>query len=162
MSELTLILLRLGFLALLWIFVLIRDRRDALATCSARESPAGRTRQARGASRPPSPPKPAKPKARPQGHRTHARVVEGRSPARRSAGHRADHHRPRADSTLVLDDDYASNRHARISPHEAGWFVEDLGSTNGTYVERTRITEPTRVPLGTPVRIGKTILELRK
>jgi pSer/pThr/pTyr-binding forkhead associated (FHA) protein len=40
--------------------------------------------------------------------------------------------------------------------------IEDLGSTNGTYVQRTRVTAPLRVPLGTPIRIGKTVLELRK
>ena len=43
-----------------------------------------------------------------------------------------------------------------------GWFVEDLGSTNGTYVGTARITQPTTLTLGTQVRIGKTILELRK
>ena len=42
------------------------------------------------------------------------------------------------------------------------WFVEDLGSTNGTYVGSVRITQPTTIGLGIQVRIGKTILELRK
>ena len=65
------------------------------------------------------------------------------------------------DSTLKLDDDYASTRHARISQQGDDWYVEDLGSTNGTYLERNKVTGPTRVPLGTPVRIGKTVIELR-
>ena len=66
------------------------------------------------------------------------------------------------DSTLVLDDDYASGRHARLYPKDGTWYVEDLGSTNGTYVDRQKVTAPTPVPLGVPVRIGKTALELRK
>jgi pSer/pThr/pTyr-binding forkhead associated (FHA) protein len=65
------------------------------------------------------------------------------------------------DSTLVLDDDYASTRHARIAMQGEEWYVEDLGSTNGTYLDRAKVTGPTRVPLGVPVRIGKTVIELR-
>ena len=66
------------------------------------------------------------------------------------------------DSTLVLDDDYASNKHARIYPSDGQWLVEDLGSTNGTYLDRDRVHGPTPVPLGVPIRIGKTVFELRK
>ena len=66
------------------------------------------------------------------------------------------------DSTLVLTDDYASTRHARLVPDETAWLVEDLGSTNGTYLDRTRLTAAMVLPVGTPVRIGKTVVELRK
>jgi pSer/pThr/pTyr-binding forkhead associated (FHA) protein len=67
------------------------------------------------------------------------------------------------DSTIVLDDDFASSRHARLYPDSSGsWVVEDLGSTNGTYLDRTKISSPTPVPAGVPIRIGKTVLELRK
>ncbi|KXO94293.1 hypothetical protein AXK56_20855 [Tsukamurella pulmonis] len=65
------------------------------------------------------------------------------------------------DSTLVLNDDYASTRHARLARDGDDWYVEDLGSTNGTYLARNKVTTPTRVPLGTPVRVGKTVIELR-
>ena len=65
------------------------------------------------------------------------------------------------DSTLVLTDDYASSRHARISPRGPDWFVEDLGSTNGTYLDRSKVTTAVRVPIGTPVHVGKTVIELR-
>ncbi|MFC4005190.1 FHA domain-containing protein [Prauserella oleivorans] len=65
------------------------------------------------------------------------------------------------DSTLVLDDDYASTRHARLSLRGDEWYVEDLGSTNGTYLDRAKVTAPLRVPLGVPIRIGKTVIELR-
>ena len=58
----------------------------------------------------------------------------------------------------MLDDDYASNRHARVYPNNGEW----LGSTNGTYLDRDRVAAPTPVPLGVPIRIGKTVFELRK
>ncbi|MGZ4591171.1 MAG: FHA domain-containing protein FhaB/FipA [Actinomycetes bacterium] len=67
-----------------------------------------------------------------------------------------------AENTLVLDDDYVSGRHARLFPHEGAWVVEDLGSTNGTYLGRARLTSPMVVPVGSQVRVGKTVLELRK
>ena len=66
------------------------------------------------------------------------------------------------DSTVVLTDDYASTRHARLVPGEGAWLVEDLGSTNGTFLGTTKVTRPTPVPLGQPIRIGKTALELRR
>jgi pSer/pThr/pTyr-binding forkhead associated (FHA) protein len=66
------------------------------------------------------------------------------------------------DATLVLNDDYASTRHARLFPQDGQWIVEDLGSTNGTYLDRQKVTQPTPVPPGVPIRIGKTVLELRK
>jgi pSer/pThr/pTyr-binding forkhead associated (FHA) protein len=64
--------------------------------------------------------------------------------------------------TLVLDDDFASGRHARLFPQDGGWAVEDLGSTNGTVLGGVRVAEPTRVDLGVPVRVGRTVLELRR
>ena len=66
------------------------------------------------------------------------------------------------DAAIRLEDDYVSTRHARIAASGDQWFVEDLGSTNGTYIGTVRITQPTTITLGTQVRIGKTILELRK
>lgn len=65
------------------------------------------------------------------------------------------------DSTLVLDDDYASSRHARLTQQGQEYFLEDLGSTNGTYLDRARVTTPTPVPVGVPIRIGRTVIELR-
>ena len=65
------------------------------------------------------------------------------------------------DSTLVLSDDYASERHARLSKRGDDWYVEDLGSTNGTFLDRGKVTTAVRAPLNTPIRIGKTVIELR-
>src|SRR5260370_35614190 len=65
------------------------------------------------------------------------------------------------DSTLVLTDDYASTRHARLSPRGSEWYVGDLGSTNGTYLDRAKGTTALRPPMGTPVRIGQRVRQLR-
>ena len=66
------------------------------------------------------------------------------------------------EATLVLDDDYASGRHARIYPQDGRWYVEDLASTNGTFLGRERISSPTPLSVGSSLRIGQTVIELRK
>ena len=67
------------------------------------------------------------------------------------------------DSTLVLTDDFASSRHARLTNRSGQWYVEDLGSTNGTFAGQKRITDgPLKLDIGTTLRIGTTVLELRK
>ena len=63
---------------------------------------------------------------------------------------------------LVLDDTYVSQMHARIFAKDGGFRVEDLGSTNGTYLNRRRITSPTQLQRGDQLKIGKTVLEMRK
>jgi pSer/pThr/pTyr-binding forkhead associated (FHA) protein len=67
------------------------------------------------------------------------------------------------ESTLVLDDDYASGRHARIYPEDGAWYVEDLGSTNGTFSGPRRVTDaPLRLDVGSTLKIGTTVLEMRR
>lgn len=150
MPELVLQLTRAGFLALLWLFVLVALRvvRSDLYAASGLRSvlPMGRAVTRSGRRRT------ARQLVVTQGALAGTRVTLDSRPILIG---RAD------DSTLVLDDDYASTRHARISLQGDEWYVEDLGSTNGTYLDRTRVTGPTRVPLGVPIRIGKTVLELR-
>ena len=65
------------------------------------------------------------------------------------------------EATLVLEDDYASGRHARLFPQGSRWFIEDLGSTNGTYLGGNQLTRALPVDPGVPVRICKTVIELR-
>jgi pSer/pThr/pTyr-binding forkhead associated (FHA) protein len=64
-------------------------------------------------------------------------------------------------SNLVLDDEFTSGRHAQIVPRDGQWYVEDLGSTNGTFVGRRRVEGPVRIEVGTPLRVGQTRMELR-
>jgi pSer/pThr/pTyr-binding forkhead associated (FHA) protein len=69
----------------------------------------------------------------------------------------------RADKcSVVLDDTYVSQVHARIFKRGDSYMIEDMGSTNGTYVNRRRITAAAELQRGDQVKIGKAVLELRK
>jgi Inner membrane component of T3SS, cytoplasmic domain len=161
MNALELTLVRIGFLAVLWLFVIAAVgvvRTDLFGQGSSRRKRAGTI----------PPPRPAKVKpvrqARPARSAPQQLLVTAGALAGTSLGltdqqitiGRAD------DATLVLSDDYASTRHARLFPQDGQWLVEDLGSTNGTYLDRQKVTQPTPVPVGVPIRIGKTVLELRR
>jgi len=67
-----------------------------------------------------------------------------------------------SDSSLVIRDDYTSTHHARLMLWNDDWMIQDLDSTNGTFLAGTRVVVPTPVPLGTPVKIGATSFELRR
>ncbi len=150
MPELVLQLTRAGFLVLLWMFVVAAlrvVRSDIFAASGLRATLPSR--------RPPSRlsrNRAARQLLVTQGALAGTRISLDGAPI--TIG-RAD------DSTLVLNDDYASTRHARLWFQGGDWFVEDLGSTNGTYLDRAKVTGPTRVPPGVPIRIGKTVIELR-
>ncbi|MEU3338482.1 FHA domain-containing protein [Streptomyces sp. NPDC006668] len=171
MSELTLTVMRLGFLAVLWLFVIVAVqviRSDLFGTRvtqrgSRRE--AGRQQQ-QAARQQATPPQQRQQSGGRQRRNAPTKLVvsEGTLTGTTVALQGQTITLGRAhDSTIVLDDDYASSRHARIYPDRDGnWIVEDLGSTNGTYLDRSRLTTPTPIPLGAPIRIGKTVIELRK
>ena len=172
MSALVLTLLRLGFLALLWIFVFsvvftlcrdvygtqVRDRRALVKGRRAKASKAAQQpqKQAPSGREPQTPARqapatvsaltvtagPLTGTSLPLGT---SQIIVGRSP----------------DSALVLDDSYSSSRHARFYQEGGQWWVEDLDSTNGTYIGGKRITTPTLVGPGVPVVIGRTTMELR-
>ena len=160
MSELTLLLIRIAYLAVLWIFVLSAISVIRSDMFGARVPEAARTADPRGGAKDKGKTK-TPPKRR--GSPTHVLVTEGSN-----AGERAELADGPvligrgSDAAIRLDDDYVSTRHARIASSGDQWYVEDLGSTNGTYIGTVRITQPTTITLGTQVRIGKTILELRK
>jgi pSer/pThr/pTyr-binding forkhead associated (FHA) protein len=63
---------------------------------------------------------------------------------------------------IRLPDTYASSFHARIYSRDGSWYIEDLGSTNGTYLNQRRITAPAELRAGDKVKIGKTTLDLRR
>ena len=66
-------------------------------------------------------------------------------------------------NTIVLDDEYVSGHHARVyqDPQSGQWVVEDLGSTNGTYINESRMPGRAVLRPRVPVRIGATTFELR-
>ena len=65
------------------------------------------------------------------------------------------------DADLTLADDYTSGKHARLFPQGSRWFLEDLGSTNGTYLNNQQLTRAMAVEIGASIRIGKSMMELR-
>jgi hypothetical protein len=68
----------------------------------------------------------------------------------------------RADACQIkLGDTYISQFHARLFPRDGNWYVEDLGSTNGTYLNQRKLNGPSEVHAGDVVRLGKTTLELK-
>jgi pSer/pThr/pTyr-binding forkhead associated (FHA) protein len=154
-SQLTLFLIRIGYLVALWIFVfaaLSVVRSDLFGVRASRTQKAPTAPKSK-------PVKPAK-----KGKRTPTQLVV-------TAGSSAGTSVPLtevpivigrgADARIILDDDYVSTRHARVGYSGDQWFVEDLGSTNGTYLGSARIHQATALVMGAQIRIGKTILELR-
>ena len=153
MTEIVLQVFRFGFLLLLWLFIFAAFRVVRADLFGGR---AGRVTSV--------PPRAAAVVGKKRGHRgpktlvvtagplTGTKITLGDQPILIG---RAD------DSTLVLTDDFASSRHARLTNRGGQWYVEDLGSTNGTYLDQQRVQGPLLVSPGQPIRIGQTVLELR-
>ncbi len=163
MNALELTLVRIGFLAVLWLFVIAAVgvvRTDLFGPTSRRRKRASAAAAPVGRPARPAKSKPIRTsRAAPQQLLVTAGSLAGTTLGltdQQITIGRSD------DATLVLSDDYASTRHARLFPQDGQWLVEDLGSTNGTYLDRQKVTQPTPVPIGVPIRIGKTVLELRK
>jgi hypothetical protein len=159
MSELTITVLRFGFLLLLWVLIFSivgAMRRDLMiGRKAATGAPTARQMRRNPALAEGAPP-PARQQARQlvvtEGPLKGHTIPLGASPILLGRAQEA---------TLVLEDDYASGRHARLFPQGSRWFIEDLGSTNGTYLADQQLTRALPVELGVPVRIGKTVIELR-
>jgi len=183
MSELTLLVLRIGFLILMWAFVfmvvyalrsdLFGNRARKLPQQAASEGlPAGPLPAASAAgTAPPAPAAAASALTEPVRAQPHAsgdtprRLVitsgpkEGMEielPAEQLTIGRS------SESGLVIRDDYTSTHHARLMLWNDAWVVQDLDSTNGTFLDGTRVTLPTPVPVGSTVTIGTTSFELRR
>ncbi|MEO6826432.1 MAG: FHA domain-containing protein [Microbacteriaceae bacterium] len=181
MSELTLLVLRFGFLLLLWLFIfgivyalrsdLFGQRvRKMQPDVAASPFPSAAPRAAAPAQQPPPrsslPPgaNTSVPDSQATSHTASRLVITsgpksglelalGRDPLTIGRS---------AESGLVIRDDYTSTHHARLLLWNDNWMIQDLDSTNGTFLDGTRVTVPTQVPLNTPVKIGTTSFELRR
>ncbi|MBR5951465.1 MAG: FHA domain-containing protein, partial [Actinomycetaceae bacterium] len=160
--ALGLTILRIGFLAMLWIFVfaiVLFMRRDIYGTRfgERRKVQKKKKKPAAPAQHQAPTPAPARSSKNPSLVVTdgalagttiplgHSDIIVGRSP----------------DSALVLNDTYSSSRHARFFLNEGAWWVEDLQSTNGTYINGQKLTAPVQLRPGMAVTVGRTTMELR-
>ena len=172
-SELVLLLLRIGFLLLLWFFVFgvvyslradlfgMKVRKLPAEAAAATPASAPAPAAAPAASRPSS----AKPSTGPATVATAKRLVI-------TSGPKAGLELPlgtdtltigrSSESALVIRDDYTSSHHARLLLRGDSWTIQDLDSTNGTFVAGQRVTGgPVTLALGTPIKVGATTFELR-
>ncbi|MDR1441867.1 MAG: FHA domain-containing protein [Bifidobacteriaceae bacterium] len=192
MGELSVSLLRLGYLLMLWLFVLAALgtlRRDIYGTTIRRRegAPRGRSRSKRrarvavpsemaavgrpvpagaalGQGRLPPPPARSRPVVVP-GQGVPTRLIVKSGPLRGTTlplGRAPVVMGRSSTANLVLDDEFASGRHAQLVPRAGGWVLEDLGSTNGTFLGRDKIASPIEVTAGQSIRIGNTTLEVLK
>lgn len=167
MGELTLLLLRIAFLAVLWgfVFAIVYALRSDLFGQKVRRMPAQAAAQAAPAAAPAAAPRTAPRPAPSSGPVFATRLVitagakEGLEidlPEEQLTIGRS------SESGLTIRDDYTSTHHARLLRWPDGWVIQDLDSTNGTFLDGNRVLVPTLIPLNTPVRIGTTTFELRR
>ncbi|HKT56832.1 MAG TPA: FHA domain-containing protein [Microbacterium sp.] len=178
MSELTLLLLRIGFLVLMWFFVfaVVYSLRSDLFGVKVRQldpssatPPGGTPVAAFAAAHSPAPAPPAPSKPTPSDGRATTRTV---SRIVITSGPKAGLELPLGDesltigrsseSGLVIRDDYTSSHHARLVLWGEQWMIQDLDSTNGTWHDGVRVSAPTPVTIGAPIKVGATTFELRK
>ncbi|WP_430646834.1 FHA domain-containing protein FhaB/FipA [Agromyces sp. GXS1127] len=178
MSELTLLVLQLGFLLLMWVFVFaivyalrsdlfgqrVRKLQPdvAAAAASAPAPAAGPTAPTAAVS------KPAPAPAADGGDAT----AENASRLVITSGAKSGVEFPlgrdeitigrSSDSAIIIRDDYTSTHHARLMLWNGRWMIQDLDSTNGTFLNGSRVTVPTPIPLGATVKVGATTFELRR
>jgi pSer/pThr/pTyr-binding forkhead associated (FHA) protein len=142
--------IKYGLLALLYLFIWRSFRRTAR---DLRVAGPG----SRGGGSSPGKPRPAPPSATsvlvhpPDGGRARTfklgpSMLVGRAP----------------ECEIRIDDTYASQQHARLFGKNGSWYVEDLGSTNGTFVNDQRLAAPAVIHPGDRVRVGTTVMELRR
>jgi len=171
-SELTLLILRLAFLGILWFFVfaVVYALRTDLFGQKVRKQPAEAAptpfpQAAPAAAAPVAASRPAAaPRASESSHGATRLVITGGAkegleiplPSEQLTIGRS------SESGLVIRDDYTSTHHARLLLWNDGWVIQDLDSTNGTFLDGDRVFVPTQVPLNTPVKIGTTSFELRR
>ena len=171
-SELVLLLLRIGFLLLLWFFVfgVVYSLRADLFGVKVRKLPAEAT--AGAASAPAAPAKPAAAKPASSRPSTGPATVATAKRLVITSGPKVGLELPlgadsltigrSSESALVIRDDYTSSHHARLMLRGDSWAIQDLDSTNGTFVAGQRVQgAPVNLSLGTPIKVGATTFELR-
>ncbi|WP_438853363.1 FHA domain-containing protein FhaB/FipA [Agromyces sp. M3QZ16-3] len=176
MSELTLLVLQLGFLLLLWVFVFaivyalrsdlfgqrVRKLQPEAAAATPGPAPAASATAPTAAV--------SKPAPAPSGGGD--ATVESASRLVITSGAKSGAEFPlgrdeitigrSSDSAIIIRDDYTSTHHARLMLWNGRWMLQDLDSTNGTFLNGSRVTVPTPIPLGATVKVGATTFELRR
>jgi len=149
LPPIVLTILKFLFLALLYLFIARAVRIVYLDLVGSRAPKAGGTQ--------------AKSSGKRRGHPRQIAVNEPEKPERQLPLDDADVTFGRTEAcTVPLDDTYVSTLHARLFSKDGTWFVEDLGSTNGTYLNRIKVTSPSPLAVGDEVRVGKTVVEIRR
>lgn len=164
MSELALLLVRIGFVAVLWIFIFsllsviradIYGRR--VIRTVAQQSGSSVTNVDTGDT-----PEIATESEVESGGPSHLYVITGVSGGSRIPLDKRELFIGRAPSCeLIVTDEFASSQHAKVVHIGGDWVIQDLDSTNGTYVDGVRIQTPEVLRMNVPVRVGKTTFELR-
>ena len=182
MSELTLLVLQLGFLLLLWVFVfaivyalrsdLFGQRVRKLQPDAAAAAPAPAAAFPVAAPASPSAVTSAHPAAPASGPGGETASTENATRLVITSGQKAGAEFPlgrdeitigrSSDSAIIIRDDYTSTHHARLMLWNGRWMIQDLDSTNGTFLNGSRVTVPTPIPLGATVKVGATTFELRR
>ena len=170
MSELALFLLRIGLVAVLWIFVfsiISVIRSDLFGQKVAGKAAAPAATQVVSQASIPNPPtgpirvlqESSEPSSKAA---TKLVITEGENSGKEIPLAGRELHIGRAvSSDLVITDEYASTQHAKLVLINDEWLVQDLNSTNGTFLGGVRVGIPAVVKLGVPVKVGKTVFELR-
>jgi pSer/pThr/pTyr-binding forkhead associated (FHA) protein len=155
MPPIFLLAVKVAFLVLLYLFVARAVRAVVLDVFGPR---AQRRRPAKAARTPP----PRQPPSRPARRMPKELVVTDSSGTRTVPLKDSITLGRAATCDLALSDTYVSNVHARIFQKDGAWWLEDLGSTNGTYMNRAKVATPTPIGPGDEIRLGKASLELRR
>jgi pSer/pThr/pTyr-binding forkhead associated (FHA) protein len=146
-EPLTISALKYGLLALLFLFIW-RAMRWVVRGLNGDRTPPAAAGSDRGA---PSPARPSMLTVQSDGQRSRSVRLDGSTTIGRSV-----------ECELRLDDTYVSQQHARIFDRGGNWYVEDLGSTNGTFVNDQKLVAPAMLTPGDKVRVGQTTVELRR
>ena len=187
MSELTLLVLQLGFLLLLWVFVFAivyalrsdlfgqrvrKLRPETAAAAPAAAPPAASSFPSAPVAAPAAATAPVSHVAASGGgngelasseNATRLVITSGtKNGAEFPLGHDEITIGRSSDSAIIIRDDYTSTHHARLMQWNGRWMLQDLDSTNGTFLNGSRVTVPTPIPLGATVKVGATTFELRR